>query len=756
MKKARHFLIILLLFVLVACTGGPTGTATPTEPTATPTLPGPQVYVTPAPDVETMVDQFMGAWQIEDYPSMYTMLTADARGKISEEDFTAKYRNTAVALTLTLTDGLNYDILSTTVHPDSAEARVSVVYNTYFFGSLSRELLMSLVRGTDGWLLQWDEGVILPELAGGNVLEIVRETTPRGDIYANNGYPLAAQEDAVAIGFIPGYLDDDLMGLFYQTMSQLTIYQVDEIRELVQYAYPSDYVVLGEASQAEVDRYMSSLSMLSGVYLSSYSSRFYYDGGIAPQTVGHLTYISEENQYEYLRQGYSLSERFGSTGLERSFEDELSGERGASLYLKSPSGQIISKLGEKSASQGQSLVTTIESGLQYRLQQSLGDYRGAIVVMEIDTGRILAMVSNPQFDPNLFDFNNQNFAYALNPYAQPGDPVFNRATNGQYPLGSVFKVITMAAGLETGVFTQESEIYCGHSIQVCGVTYYDWTFEKDKPPSGDLTLPQGLMRSCNPWFYYIGEQLHYAGYSNAISEMAYDFGLGELTGVEVSEEPGNIPTDVNSCEVNVQLAIGQGTMTVTPLQVARFMAAVGNGGTLYKPTLIDRIENTDGEATHTFEPEVIGELPVSEENLEIIQDAMRAVIRDARGTAQLELGGTPYTIYGKTGTAQNPFGESHAWFAGYTSENREDKPDIAVAVLLENAGEGSEMAAPVFRRAVSLYFSDYINTGRNLPWEAYPYVIASPSPIPSNTPTITLTPITTATPEGGEETTGEP
>lgn len=756
MKKARHFLIILLLSVLVACTGGPAGTATQIEPTATPTLPGPQVRVTPAPDVEGMVDQFMGAWQSEDYPSMYALLTEEARGQISEEDFTAKYMNTAVALTLTLTDGIDYELLSTTINPNTADALLHVTYNTYFFGSLSREIVLPLLRVAGGWQLQWDESVILPELAGGNVLEIVRETTPRGNIYANNGYPLAAQEDAVAIGFIPGYLDDDLMGLFYQTMSQLTIYQVDEIREMVEYAYPSEYVVLGEATQAEVDRLMGSLSLLSGVYLSSYSSRYYYDGGIAPQAVGHLTYISPENQHEYLRQGYSLSERFGSTGLELAFEDVLSGERGASLYLKSPEGQIITKLGEKSASQGQSLVTTIESGLQYRLQQSLGDYRGAIVVMEIDTGRILAMVSNPQFDPNLFDFTNQNFVYANSPYAEPGDPVFNRATDGQYPLGSVFKIITMAAALETGVFTQESEIYCGHSIQACGSTYYDWTYEKERPPSGDLTLPQGLMRSCNPWFFYIGEQLHYAGYSNAISEMATNFGLDERTGVEIREQPGNIPQDVNSCEVNVQLAIGQGDMTVTPLQVARFMAAVGNGGTLYKPTLIDRIENADGEATYTFEPEVISTLPVSEDNLAIIQDAMRAVIKDARGTAQLQLGSMPYVAYGKTGTAQNPFGESHAWFAGYTSENREDKPDIAVAVLLENAGEGSEMAAPVFRRAVSLYFSDYVNTGINLPWEAYPYVIASPSPIPTNTPTITLTPIVTPTPEGGEEPIGKP
>ena len=125
---------------------------------------------------------------------------------------------------------------------------------------------------------------------------------------------------------------------------------------------------------------------------------------------------------------------------------------------------------------------------------------------------------------------------------------------------------------------------------------------------------------------------------------------------------------------------------------------------------------------------------------------MRTVISEGRGTAHIQLATMPYRSFGKTGTAQNPFGDSHAWFAGYTDENDPEKPDIAVAVILENAGEGSEMAAPVFRRVVSLYFSNYIDVGYYLPWEAYPYVVASPTPIPSDTPVPTNTPIVTETP----------
>ncbi|MDY6847257.1 MAG: penicillin-binding transpeptidase domain-containing protein [Chloroflexota bacterium] len=763
MKKFYAAIILFTLLAMAACSVNSPTSEAEQGATATATLPDPQVYVTRAPDVDGAVSAFMDAWRVEDYAAMYAILSGESQSQVSIEEFSGKYNDTAVTMTLAFEDGVQYEILSSVTNPNSASATVQVNYHTNLFGTFTRDLTLPFTREAGEWRLVWEVGLILPELQGGNVLEIVRQTTPRGNIYASDGSPIAAQEDAVAIGFIPGYLDDDLLGLFYRTMADLTIYQVDEVREMTEGAFESDYVALGEAPQSEVDRNMSALSMLSGVYLNYYSTRFYYDGGIAPQAVGHLTYISEEELDRYSRLGYAPSERFGRTGLEYSFENELSGERGASLYVKDANGQIVSKLVEKGTSPAQSLTTTIDPRLQYWLQQSLGDYRGAIVVMEIDTGRVIAMVSNPQFNPNLFDFNNQNYVYANNPYNEPNDPVFNRATSGQYPLGSVFKIITMAAALETGVYTHESEIYCDHSVIVCGGTeLFDWTYEKEKPPSGQLTLPEGLMRSCNPWFYTIGEGLFNAGYPNAIADLSRDFGLGEETGIEISEQPGNIPENITLCDQNTQLAIGQGDMTVTPLQVANFVAAVGNGGTLYRPALVEQIGAENGTPSYTFEPEVIGRLPVSEENLAIIRDAMESVIKNGRGTAHSELGTMPYPVFGKTGTAQNPFGESHAWFAGFTGVGNEDRPDIAVAVILENAGEGSEMAAPVFRRVVSLYFSNYSNPGYTLPWEAYPYVVASPTPIPTNTsiptntPVPTNTPIFTETPATDEEATQEP
>ena len=228
------------------------------------------------------------------------------------------------------------------------------------------------------------------------------------------------------------------------------------------------------------------------------------------------------------------------------------------------------------------------------------------------------------------------------------------------------------------------------------------------------------MRSCNPWFYEIGYVLYNEGFTNLISEIARGFGLGSPTGFSIlGEESGRIDDlDLNpsvGVGQSIQQGIGQHTTLITPLQAAVYVAALGNGGTLYQPQLIEYLERTDGSRSLLFDPIISGTLPISDNTLLAIQTAMRMVVKDPRGTACRTFCSFTIQMAGKTGTASVPDGDPHAWFIGYTTNENTDRPDIAIAVLVENGGEGSEAAAPIFRRLVEIYFFGKPQT--RYPWE---------------------------------------
>ncbi len=455
--------------------------------------------------------------------------------------------------------------------------------------------------------------------------------------------------------------------------------------------------------------------------------------------IGYVSQIQVEELDAYKRKGYRQDELVGRTGLEKWGEPYLAGKRGGALYVVNSQGQPVTKLAELNAQASQAIDTTLDRDFQLEVQKAIQSFRGAIVVLERDTGRVLAMASSPGYDPNAFVPNYNSFTL-LSDLQNQGQPLFNRATQGQYPLGSAFKPITMAAALESGLYTPETTYDCGSSFtELQGITLYDWTYEKELPPSGLLTLTGGLIRSCNPFFWHIGLDLFNRGLDKSVSDMARAFGLGQKTGIEGLEEAaGSVPDPASPLDAT-NLAIGQGDLQVTPLQVADFMAAIGNGGTLYVPQVIEKITSPDGKDSHVFQPEVRGTLPVKPENLKAIQEALHGVVSSTKplGTALRSFASVSVPVAGKTGTAQSGSGLPHAWFTGYTYAGREDKPDIAIAVVVENVGEGSDFAAPIFRRVVELYFSNNQRLGPLYRWEAAYNVTRTPTPEVTETPTPT-------------------
>ena len=724
MTIIRWITLTLVLFGLAACNGS--GVLSPGS-TKTSSLPTAQVTVIPAPDANSALRAYLDAQLVENYTSMYALLSQASQAAISQTDFASRYTDALNSMSVSSTA---YNILSSLTNPQSAQAAFHIIYHTFLFGDIGRDINVNLVLENGGWKIQWDDGLILPELAGGKHLDAAHVQPARGDIYDNNGNAIVTQMDADAIGLVAGQATSDKETALINALFRLTGIRPETIRNAYENTQSGDYVPVGEASADAANK--SGIANYSGVTLTPYTSRFYVPD-TAPHAVGYTLYISKEQLNTYKRLGYNGSERVGFEGIEKWGENYLHGRDSASLYVVGAPSNVLGKTDSQPAD---SIYLTIDNDLQQQAQDAMDGLPGAAVVMDVNSGKILAMVSSPAYDPNLYDANNFNNRWGLEAMLNdPAQPTFNRATQGQYPLGSVFKIITIAAALESGVFTPASTLDCQYSFtEVPGVTLYDWTWEDcqaeklangtntcsaaKSQPSGMLTLPEGLMRSCDPWFYHIGYTLYTQDggkYKDAISSMARAFGLGKATGIgQVAEATGNIPDPTDGLDAT-SIAIGQGKVLVTPLQVATFLSAVANGGTLYRPQLVEKVQPVSGDPIVLFKPQADGTLPVSAANLAVIQEAMHQVAVNPRGTGYYTLGNFSINVAAKTGTAETSAVAPNAWFAGYSQENAPDKPDIAVVVLVSNKGEGAIWAAPIFRRIMEIYFFGHPQTV--YPWE---------------------------------------
>jgi penicillin-binding protein 2 len=731
MKHAYLLNLLLILIFLTGCSrGGIGGTSTATLPTA-------QVSITHVPNADAALHTFLDAMVGEDYSTMYSMITQASRAAISQEVFAKRYTDDLNAMSAKTVE---YNILSMLTDPQNSQVSFHINYHTSLFGDIQRDFNTNLLLENGQWRLQWDDGLILPELAGGKRLVANSESPARGDIYDRNSVAISAQTDAYALGLVAGDVSPDSENAVFNILWKLTGVRPEIIRFNYQNYAAGNYVPVGEASAVAVNA--SGITGFNGVKATPYTSRL-YEPNIAPNAVGYTLFISPTDYNAYRRLGYSGAERIGWEGIEKWGEGYLHGRNASTLYVTSADGNYETVLAQVNSEPASSITLTIDSSLQEQAQAAMDGLPGAIVVMEVNTGRVLAMVSSPGFDPNWYDLNNINRQFT------DEQPTFNRAAQGTYPLGSVFKIVTMAAALESGVFKPDTTYECGYAFtDIASHPLYDWTLDRCQtekqdtgkdtcpswPPSGLLTLEQGLMRSCDPWFYHIGYELWNLGKGNLISDMAKSFGLGNGTRIEqVAESKGSIPNPADGLQAT-SIAIGQSDVQVTALQVATFIAAIGNdSGTLYRPQLVEKVQPVTGEAINIFHPQANGTLPLTAENLKAIQDAMRSVVADPKGTAYSRFVGFPFPIAAKTGTAESGATDPHAWFAGYSLANRPDKPDIAVAVLVNNQGEGSIWAAPIMRRVMEIYFNGKPQTIYR--WESTFGVINPDYGVPAPTPT---------------------
>jgi penicillin-binding protein 2 len=554
--------------------------------------------------------------------------------------------------------------------------------------------------------------VIFPSLTTDNLVYLHRLTSARANVYDRHGQPLAVDGSMVTVGVVPNDIQNE--NALLAELSRILNMTWNEIQSTytAEGIQPHWFVPIANLSFEESLAHAETLDSLPGVMLRETPVRTYPQGDVAAHILGYLGEISSEELTTLESQGYLEADSIGKAGLERWGETYLAGRSGGRLTIITPEGELVDTIVEYGATQSRSIYSTIDLDLQRVAEDALGDYQGAVVALDPNNGEILAMATNPHYDPNELTSGHFDPALWEALVSDPARPLLNRATQGLYPTGSVFKVVTAAAAMEGAGFSSGTTVNCTGSWAGLGAGWvkYDWL----ETGHGIMDFRSAIVRSCDVFFWEMGFRVNSVD-ENLLPSYAHEFGFGEPTGLDALDESEGLVPDPEwkeeffTGEGNpfwvpgdaVNLAVGQGDLLATPLQVANMMAAVANGGTLYRPHLVMRISGTPQEEEVIFGGSERGQLPISEANLQVIRDGLDGVTSDPGGTAYRAFEGAAFTSAGKTGTAETPDEQPHAWFAGYAPV---ENPQIAVAVVVENSGEGSTFAAPICRQVMEAFF----------------------------------------------------
>jgi penicillin-binding protein 2 len=531
-----------------------------------------------------------------------------------------------------------------------------------------------------------------------NRLRVIPLRSPRGTIYDRNSNVLAKDVLSFNASLVYSQIKDvDALKRMLTNVLEVSSGDVEEgIKRSRQRPYSPvtiapDIGVEGAIRLEEVE------SGFPGVFLDVSTKREYTNGRSTANFIGYLGLLDRYEFDKLKNYGYKINDLVGKSGLEKQYDNYLRGTNGGKQLEVDHIGREIAVLGYKEPVQGKDICLTIDRDLQDYCYEISAGKRGAILVMDPRNGAILAMVSVPTYDPEVF-IDPRSSAERKELFSDKKYPMMNRGISGSYPPGSVFKLVVATGALEAGKATEWTSAVCAGALNLGGITFHCWR----KDGHGEQNLPLAIKNSCNVYFYRLGLLLGV----DDIARFAQKLGFGETSGIDI---PGEVPGVVPSKEwkrkhfndnwykgETVNYAIGQGYLLVTPIQIARMAAVFGNKGYLVRPHLVSRIGTVDvGEygAANTR---------ISKKTLDVVREGMRKCVNDPGGTGcKAIMQGV--TVAGKTGTAQTTLGISHGWFAGFAPF---DDAKLVVVVFDEYGGKGGYYAAgtagEVFRKAKEL------------------------------------------------------
>jgi penicillin-binding protein 2 len=582
---------------------------------------------------------------------------------------------------------------------------------SFLFGLVTLCFFMLVVRL---WYLQVIKGDELRQRSENNRVRIVEVKPLRGAIMDVKGNILAANQPCFDISLVPGNAKNvqATLGLLESLYHDegLEFNRIEGIEKMKSFSP----VKLGKnVSRRELAVVETHSIDLPGIMVDVVPVRRYLMGEMAAHALGYVSEISPDELKADTTRTYKSGDRVGKYGIEKYLDKHLKGVSGGEHVEVNVSGRRVRVLGKSNPTPGDNITLTIDGELQRTAWDAMEEKVGSVVAMDPRDGSVLAMVSRPSFDPNLF---NQGIPASEweRLSKDPFRPMENKAISGQYPPGSTYKLIVAAAALQEGLVAPETAFNCPGYYPFGNRTYRCW----QKKGHGRVGLHRAIVSSCDVYFYNVGRMLGV----DKLAEYARSFGLGEVTGIDIlGEKDGNIPTRAWKLKrfkepwqpgETISIAIGQGYVTLTPLQLVTAYSALANGGTIYKPRFIKKIETVDRKLVKEFGPEVKKKLPLSPENIEHLRKALWGVCNEPGGTAHA-CQRKEADVAGKTGTAQvvamkedrkGPAGyrfQDHALFVAFAPVN---KPEIAVAVVVEHGGHGGSVAAPVARKVIDAYF----------------------------------------------------
>jgi penicillin-binding protein 2 len=574
------------------------------------------------------------------------------------------------------------------------------------------------------WYLQILKWQYLSGLSENNRVRMVTLPANRGMIKDRNGETLVSIRPAFNLYLTP---EDtrDLDSSLDKLSQRISLDREKLKKKMAQTKSFKEVLIKGDISREEVAFVEENNMSLAGIHIRAEPLRNYVFNDLASHTLGYLGEISKAKMESHVDTTYKQGDIVGKNGLENIYESLLRGQKGYKEVEVDVSGRELKTLRKLPPESGNNLVLTLDVKIQEELEKLMTrtaeqNMNGSAVVMKVQTGEIIAITSKPSFDPN-------KFAAGISPLhwnelvSNEWHPLQNRSIHGQYPPGSTYKIVTALAGLEEGLIKPDTSIYCPGHFKLGRGRYRCWK----KSGHGAVNLHDALVQSCDVYFYTIGHRLGI----NTIAKYAKRFGLGSSTHLGLSrEKQGLIPTTqwklLRKKEPwllgeTISASIGQGYNLVTPIQQAMMMAAVANGGVLLKPYLVKRIEGPENQMRREFNPEIVGQIGVAPDHLEQVRLALRDVVNGARGTGKKSRLKN-IIVSGKTGTAQVVRMKSneelekgepipvkyrdHAWFVAFAPY---EKPEIAVAIIVEHGGHGGATAGPIAGKIFKKYFKLY-------------------------------------------------